>query len=52
VRTWSATHRFVKQRGFDPVVELGRELEADWGSGVRRVRWPLSLRVGRSRARD
>jgi hypothetical protein len=52
VRTWSATHRFVKQCGFDPVVELGRELEADWGSGVRRVRWPLSLRVGRSRARD
>jgi SAM-dependent methyltransferase len=47
VRTWSATNRFVKERGFDPVVELGRELEPHWGSGARRVRWPLSLRVGR-----
>jgi hypothetical protein len=39
----------VKERGFDPVVELGRELEPDWGSRPRLVRWPLSLRVGRSR---
>jgi SAM-dependent methyltransferase len=48
VRTWSATNRFVKERGFDPVVGLGRELEPHWGSGTRLVRWPLSLRVGRS----
>lgn len=48
VRTWSATNRFVTQRGFDPVIELARELEPYWGSEVRRVRWPLSLRVGRS----
>ena len=48
VRTWSATHRFLKERGADPVIDLGRELEAHWGSDVRRVRWPLSLRVGRS----
>ncbi|HET7469202.1 MAG TPA: class I SAM-dependent methyltransferase [Gemmatimonadales bacterium] len=47
VRTWSATHRFASQRGFDPVVDLARELERPWGTGVRRVRWPLSLRVGR-----
>jgi len=48
VRTWSATNRFVNQRGFDPVAELGRRLEPHWGAGLRRVRWPLSLRVGRS----
>jgi SAM-dependent methyltransferase len=48
VRTWSATNRFLQERGFDPVVELGRELEPVWGAEVRRVRWPLSLRVGRS----
>lgn len=48
VRTWSATNRFVNERGFDPVVELGRELEPHWGTGTRLVRWPLSLRVGRS----
>jgi len=51
VRTWSATNRFVKERGFDPVVELGRELESLWGAEVRRVSWPLSLRVGRSGSR-
>jgi SAM-dependent methyltransferase len=49
VRTWSATNRFVKERGFDPVQRLGSELEPHWGPGVRRVSWPLSLRVGRSR---
>jgi len=49
VRTWSATSRFLKERGFDPVDQLGHELEPHWGPGVRRVSWPLSLRVGRSR---
>jgi SAM-dependent methyltransferase len=49
VRTWSATNRFVKERGFDPVDALERELEPRWGGGARRVRWPLSLRVGRVR---
>jgi SAM-dependent methyltransferase len=49
VRTWSATNRFMKERGFDPVGGLGRELEPHWGPGPRRVSWPLSLRVGRSR---
>lgn len=49
VRTWSATNRFLKEHGFDPVDQLGQELEPHWGAGVRRVSWPLSLRVGRSR---
>lgn len=49
VRTWSATNRFVKERGFDPVAQLGQQLEPHWGGGAHRVRWPLSLRVGRSR---
>jgi SAM-dependent methyltransferase len=49
VRTWSATNRFLKERGFDPVDQLGQELGPHWGAGVRRVSWPLSLRVGRSR---
>jgi len=52
VRTWSATNRFLNERGFDPVVELGHELEPHWGAGARRVRWPLSLRVGRSGSPD
>jgi SAM-dependent methyltransferase len=49
LRTWSATNRFVRERGFDPVAALERELAPHWGAGARGVRWPLSLRVGRSR---
>jgi SAM-dependent methyltransferase len=51
LRTWSATSAFVKARGFDPVSELAEELAPAWGDDdrQRRVRWPLSLRVGRSR---
>ncbi|HEY0005233.1 MAG TPA: class I SAM-dependent methyltransferase [Pyrinomonadaceae bacterium] len=50
LRTWSATQRFIKERGFDPVTEgLADELLALWGEPERRqlVRWPLHLRVGR-----
>lgn len=48
--TWSATQRYIQATGHDPVPELGREVAKHWGDpqaqGV--VRWPLSLRVGRS----
>lgn len=49
VATWSATARFVAGEGRDPVGPLATELRAAWGEDdrVRRVRWPLSLRVGR-----
>ena len=51
LRTWSATCAFVKARGFDPVTGLADELGAAWGPADRRrrVRWPLSLRIGRPR---
>lgn len=49
LRTWSATHRFVTERGVDPVLELEAALAPRWGAGIRRVQWPLSLRVGVSR---
>lgn len=50
VGTWSATARFTTERGFDPVGPLGAELAPHWGAGERRrIRWPLSLRIGRSR---
>ena len=50
VGTWSATQRFRETVGHDPVDQLGQELEQHWGdpSAVRRIRWPLCLRVGRS----
>jgi len=49
VRTWSATRRFHEAVGNDPVEPLGQELAPLWGSpeAPRRIRWPLSLRVGR-----
>lgn len=51
VRTWSATAAFVSARGFDPVTQLGEEVAPLWGPADRRrrVRWPLSLRIGRPR---
>jgi SAM-dependent methyltransferase len=49
IRTWSATAAYTAARGRDPVVPLGEALASHWGSAERRaVRWPLSLRLGRS----
>ncbi|MEP7225749.1 MAG: class I SAM-dependent methyltransferase [Gemmatimonadales bacterium] len=49
VGTWSATQRFREVVGRDPLEQLGQDLAQHWGdpSLSRRVRWPLSLRVGR-----
>jgi SAM-dependent methyltransferase len=46
--TWSATQRFRETEGYDPVPRLGEELAQAWGDpdSARRVRWPLSMRVG------
>ncbi len=51
LRTWSATAAFVKAQGVDPVTALAAELEPIWGptGRRRRVRWPLSLRIGSPR---
>lgn len=48
--TWSATQRFIKARGFDPVPNLGEELLKLWPDAQeeRDVTWPLYLRVGRA----
>jgi SAM-dependent methyltransferase len=49
VRTWSATVRFREARGHDPVVDLEREIRADWGDREREIRWPIRVRAGRRR---
>jgi SAM-dependent methyltransferase len=51
LRTWSATAAFASARGFDPVTALAADLGPAWGPAGRRrrVRWPLSLRIGRPR---
>ena len=47
VTTWSATQRYRELVGRDPVPDLERDLAAEWGSSIRRVRWPLTVRLGR-----
>jgi SAM-dependent methyltransferase len=46
--TWSAVTRCRKETGEDPLVAFTPALEAAWGAmPVVRLRWPLTLRVGR-----
>jgi SAM-dependent methyltransferase len=47
LRSWSAVVRFQKEKGFDPVTELEKELAPLWGEGTRRITWPLPGRIGR-----
>jgi ubiquinone/menaquinone biosynthesis C-methylase UbiE len=45
--TWSATQRFMVAEQRDPLEQIEEELRAAWGENVRRVVWPLTVRVGR-----
>ena len=47
--TWSATNRFIKSTGQNPLQPLATSLEKVWGSPgtPKTVTWPLSLRIGR-----
>ena len=46
--TWSAVHGYRRALGRDPLDRLEPGLRSLWGdpARVRRVRWPLSLRIG------
>jgi SAM-dependent methyltransferase len=48
-RSWSATQRYIKALGQDPVALIEPDLRAAWGASaaVRDVRWKLHVRVGR-----
>jgi hypothetical protein len=50
VGTWSAVERYRADRGDDPTCGLRELLVPLWGAPAvpRPVRWPLSLRVGRT----
>lgn len=47
-RTWSATNRYIAERGSDPVPEVEKALATKWGGEqkTRLVTWPLHFRVG------
>jgi hypothetical protein len=49
--TWSATTRFIKATGRNPLEPLAEALNAVWSEPIspRQIVWPLSLRVGRRR---
>jgi hypothetical protein len=48
LRSWSATQRYVEDRGEDPVSAVMRDVERYWPSSATRrpARWPLSIRAG------
>jgi ubiquinone/menaquinone biosynthesis C-methylase UbiE len=47
--TWSATNRYIKATGRNPLEPLSAELSRVWGDATspRLVTWPLTLRAGR-----
>lgn len=47
VGTWSATQRYTKVSGTDPLPVMRAEIAPLWSSGSRPVVWPLHLRIGR-----
>jgi SAM-dependent methyltransferase len=49
--TWSATNRYKRKKGHDPVDLVRDELQVAWGDPdfVRRVRWPIMMRAGHPR---
>ena len=49
-RSWSATQRYLKALGQDPVALIEADLRAAWGepATIRNVRWQFHLRLGRA----
>lgn len=46
IGTWSATQRYRKRVGRDPMALLAPLLTAAWGAGTRRLCWPLHIKAG------
>lgn len=47
--TWSAVKEYQRRLGHDPLALIDSELRSMWGDPqrVRRISWPLAMRVGR-----
>lgn len=47
-RSWSATQRYIKANGDDPVASIEPDLRAAWGDAgrIREVHWQFHLRAG------
>ena len=53
LRTWSSTQRFIAAKGSGPMEQIIGELRSAWRDPkhIRKVIWPLTLRVGVSHSR-
>lgn len=53
LRTWSATKRYIREHGNDPVAAMASDFASAWGNPAtqRTLHWPLHLRVGRMPAK-
>ncbi len=53
VSSWSATSRYIKEEGHDPIAILRAELRPHWGGPSQRrpVQWPLAIRAARLNCR-
>ena len=51
LRSWSATQRYIKANGSDPVATIEDDVRAAWGDPAERrpVRWDFHVRAGRRR---
>jgi ubiquinone/menaquinone biosynthesis C-methylase UbiE len=47
-QTWSAAEAYRRAHGFDAVLTWAARTAPLWGTGERRLRWPLALHVGRN----
>ena len=47
LRTWSATRRYERDHGSDPVELVEAGLRGAWGDACRVVRWPLAVRASK-----
>ncbi len=49
LRTWSATQRYIAEKGTDPTRALAHDLRLLWGDPkqTKRISWPLAIRCGR-----
>jgi SAM-dependent methyltransferase len=50
VSSWSALGRYRAREGADPLPGFLDALSGMWGTGTRRIRWPLVIRAGRTPA--
>ncbi len=48
LNSWSAVHKFIAARGFNPIEQMVPKLRAAWGEvEVRDMQFPLHLRLGK-----